>query len=121
MTLLAHQTEVRFPSIRNGGACVHRLPLVRASRESLAGFGEIVPEFASAKVKVTPWPLKGWRPMSPELTLIRRDLPCSPCRDRSCPYAVNRCMHEIEVEEVLAAARRSLGGKSHVVTGGTGR
>jgi Ureidoglycolate hydrolase len=64
MTLLAHQTEIRFPSIEKGEARVHRLPLLRASRQTLAGFGEIVPDFGSAKVKMTPWPLKGWRPMS---------------------------------------------------------
>ena len=65
MTLLAHQTDQRFPSIAKGEARVHRLPLVTATRESLAGFGERAPDFASAKVKMTPWPLKGWRPMSP--------------------------------------------------------
>ena len=65
MTLLAHQTDVRFPSIAKGEARVHRVPLVPATADSLAGFGEIVPDFASAKVKMTSWPLKGWRPMSP--------------------------------------------------------
>ena len=65
MTLLAHQTDQRFPSIAKGEARVHPVPLVPATRESLAGFGEIVPDFASAKVKMKPWPLKGWRPMSP--------------------------------------------------------
>lgn len=65
MTLLAHQSDVRFPSIRGGAARVHRLPLVPASPESLAGFGEIVTDFASAKVALAPWPLKGWRAMSP--------------------------------------------------------
>jgi hypothetical protein len=65
MTLLAHQTDVRFPSIAKGEARVHRVPVVPATPESLAGFGEIVADFASAKVKMTPWPLKGWRPMSP--------------------------------------------------------
>ena len=65
MTLLAHQTDVRFPSIAKGEARVHRVPLVPATAENLAGFGEIIPDFASAKVKMTPWPLKGWRPMSP--------------------------------------------------------
>ncbi len=65
MTLLAHQTDVRFPSIAKGEAKVHRVPLVEATAESLRGFGEVVPDFASAKVIMTPWPLQGWRPMSP--------------------------------------------------------
>jgi ureidoglycolate lyase/seryl-tRNA synthetase len=65
MTLLAHQTDVRFPSIAKGEARVHRLPLVEATAESLKGFGEIVPEFRNAKVKMVPWPLSGRRAMSP--------------------------------------------------------
>jgi hypothetical protein len=65
MTLLAHQTDVRFPSIARGEAGVHRLPLVEATADSLAGYGEIVPDFAASKVTMTPWPLSGSRPMSP--------------------------------------------------------
>ena len=65
MTLLAHQTDVRFPSLARGEAKVHRVPLVEATAESLRGFGEIVPDFATSKVRMTPWPLSGWRPMSP--------------------------------------------------------
>jgi hypothetical protein len=65
MTLLAHQTDVRFPSIARGEAKVHHLPVVDATAESLEGYGEIVDDFASAKVVMTPWPLEGRRPMSP--------------------------------------------------------
>jgi hypothetical protein len=65
MTLLAHQTDLRFPSIDRGEAAVRRLPLVTATRESLAGFGEIVPDFGATKVRMAPWPLRGWRSMSP--------------------------------------------------------
>ena len=65
MTLLAHETDVRFPSIKKGEAKVHRLPVVEATAESLRGFGEIVTDFAAAEVKILPWPLSGWRAMSP--------------------------------------------------------
>lgn len=65
MTLLAHQTDVRFPSIARGEARTHRLPLRAASAESLKGFAEIVPDFAAAEVIAQPWPLRGRRPMSP--------------------------------------------------------
>jgi len=65
MTLLAHQTDIRFPSIAKGEAKVHRVPLVEATAANLEGFGEIVPDFAAAQVKMTPWPLTGSRPMSP--------------------------------------------------------
>ena len=34
MTLLAHQTDLRPPSIDRGEAAVRRLPLVTATRES---------------------------------------------------------------------------------------
>lgn len=65
MTLLAHQTDLAWPSIAKGEAKVHRLPLVEATARSLDGFGEIVPDFASSKVRMVPWPLSGTRPMSP--------------------------------------------------------
>ncbi len=68
MTLLAHQTDVRFPSISKGEAEVHRLPLVEATVESLRGFGDIVTDFAAAEVMAVPWPLTGRRPMSPSVS-----------------------------------------------------
>ena len=64
MTLLAHQTAARFPSIEKGEAQVHRVPLVEATAENLRGFGEIVRDFAASKVKIMPWPLSGSRSMS---------------------------------------------------------
>ncbi|HEY4332315.1 MAG TPA: ureidoglycolate lyase [Ilumatobacteraceae bacterium] len=65
MTLLAHQTEVRFPSSVDSTVRVLRAPLVRATAETLAGFGEIVTDFATVVTHITPWPVSGWRPLSP--------------------------------------------------------
>jgi heptosyltransferase-2 len=42
--------------------------------------------------------------------LLRKDLPCSPCQRKVCPLGHHRCMRDIEVEEVLAAAERLLAG-----------
>lgn len=68
MTLLAHQTDVRFPSIARGEAGTVRVPLVEATRESLRGFAEIVPDYRAAEVILEPWPLAGRRPMSPSVS-----------------------------------------------------
>lgn len=65
MTLLASQLDVRFPSIARGEARVHRVPSVRASRESLEGYGEIVADYAAHPVTIVPWPTAGRRPLHP--------------------------------------------------------
>jgi heptosyltransferase-2 len=36
-------------------------------------------------------------------TLIRKDLPCSPCQRKVCPLGHHRCMRDITVDEVEAA------------------
>ena len=54
MTLLAHETDVRFPSIARGEARAHRVPLVRASAEALRGYGEVVADYASHEVTIVP-------------------------------------------------------------------
>jgi heptosyltransferase-2 len=41
--------------------------------------------------------------------LLRVDLPCSPCQRKVCPLGHHRCMRDIEVNDVLAAAERLLG------------
>jgi ADP-heptose:LPS heptosyltransferase len=46
-----------------------------------------------------------WQPLHGEHSVLWRGLPCSPCRDLRCIHAVNRCMQEIGVEEVVAAAK----------------
>lgn len=42
--------------------------------------------------------------------VIRKDLPCSPCQRKVCPLGHRKCMTEITVAEVLAAAGELLGG-----------
>lgn len=37
------------------------VPLVRATAESLAGYGEIVRDPKAHRVEIVPWPLSGWR------------------------------------------------------------
>jgi hypothetical protein len=41
------------------------VPLVRATAESLRGFGEIVRDPKSHKVQIVPWPVKGHRALDP--------------------------------------------------------
>ena len=65
MTLLAHETDVSFPSLARGEARAHRVPLLRASAESLRGYGEVVTDFARHEVSLVPWPLAGWRTLHP--------------------------------------------------------
>jgi hypothetical protein len=43
------------------GTRVHDVPLVRASRQSLKGFGEIVRDPKTHKIEIVTWPAKGWR------------------------------------------------------------
>jgi heptosyltransferase II len=42
-------------------------------------------------------------PKTAPATVLRRDLPCSPCFRTTCPYADHPCMHLIEVDEVYRA------------------
>lgn len=43
--------------------------------------------------------------------LLRKDLPCSPCQRKVCPLGHHRCMRDIGVDEVVAAASRLLAGE----------
>ena len=52
---------------------------------------------------------EGTRAMTPQFTLIREPVECSPCFLRKCPID-HRCMTRISVERVLEAARFSLAG-----------
>ncbi len=38
--------------------------------------------------------------------ILYKNLPCSPCKKRVCPYGHNRCMEEIEVSEVFNAVKK---------------
>ena len=53
----------RMPSIARGEARVVRARLVRATAETLKGYGHLVDDFASAKVTIVTWPQPGWRPI----------------------------------------------------------
>jgi heptosyltransferase-2 len=48
-------------------------------------------------------------PMSATATVLRRNLPCSPCFRTTCPYANHPCMRLIEVDEVFRAVLDSHG------------
>jgi hypothetical protein len=48
-----------------GGLPLHEVPIVVATAESLAGFGEIVTEHRSHRVEIVTWPQQGWRPVDP--------------------------------------------------------
>jgi heptosyltransferase II len=48
-------------------------------------------------------------PRAAPTTVLRRDLPCSPCFRATCPYPDHPCMRLIEVEEVYRAALDLLG------------
>jgi len=41
----------------------HPLPVVKATRDSLQGYGSIVTDYESAQVDITTWPALGWRPI----------------------------------------------------------
>jgi heptosyltransferase-2 len=47
---------------------------------------------------------QGTRPMTPQFTLIREPVDCSPCFLRKCPID-HRCMTRISVDRVFEAAR----------------
>lgn len=58
----------------------------------------IIPGLESSGV-VDPW---GWQKYS-----VRHEVPCAPCYSfSSCPLGHNRCMRDVEVSAVLAAANR---------------
>jgi heptosyltransferase-2 len=58
---------------------------------------------------------EGTRAMTPQFTLIREPVDCSPCFLRRCPID-HRCMTRISVERVFGAARLLLGVGANVKT-----
>ena len=41
----------------------HRLPVIRATAESLKGYGRIVDDYDAAAVDIVQWPARDWRPV----------------------------------------------------------
>jgi ureidoglycolate lyase len=69
-SITAHDNQTgldlsRPPSTKRGDVKVHSVPLMRASAESLRGFGRPITDFATAGCDITPWPVSGWRPLCP--------------------------------------------------------
>src|SRR5271156_964570 len=56
----------------------------------------------------SPW---HWAPLNPQAATIETttELPCRPCHKPVCRLVHHRCMRDIAPEQVLAAARRTLG------------
>ena len=46
-------------------------------------------------------------PMSPHATIVKLDIPCSPCFERTCPLGHFNCMMQLKPERVLAHALAS--------------
>jgi heptosyltransferase-2 len=42
--------------------------------------------------------------MSPHATIVKLDMPCSPCFERTCPLGHFNCMMNLKPERVLAHA-----------------
>ncbi|MSP89469.1 MAG: ureidoglycolate hydrolase [Alphaproteobacteria bacterium] len=41
----------------------HELPLVRATPETLEGYGRLIPDYATCPIEIVRWPARGWRPV----------------------------------------------------------
>ncbi len=53
----------RMISLHEPGIRIHRVPLVRATPQSVEGFARIEPSFEEAVVDIVTWPAPGWRPV----------------------------------------------------------
>ena len=56
----------RTPEVVPSGLPAHEPRLVRATAESLAGYGTIVTDPDNHKVEIVRWPAAGWRPIDPD-------------------------------------------------------
>jgi len=52
-----------MPSLKRGEVQAHRVPILRATAETLSGYGQIVPDFERHAVQIVTWPQPGWRPI----------------------------------------------------------
>ncbi|MEM7118213.1 MAG: hypothetical protein AAF614_37645 [Chloroflexota bacterium] len=41
----------------------HQVPLVRATPESLEGYGQLVDDYQDFELEIVTWPAQGWRPV----------------------------------------------------------
>jgi ADP-heptose:LPS heptosyltransferase len=48
-----------------------------------------------------------WAPHGPQVSLLQKQTPCSPCERTECPFN-NECMRQIGVEEVLGLVNKNL-------------
>ena len=48
-------------------------------------------------------------PLSPRATVLKLDIPCSPCFERTCPLGHFNCMMQLKPEQVYARAREVTG------------
>ncbi|MDX2036485.1 MAG: glycosyltransferase family 9 protein [Isosphaeraceae bacterium] len=47
-----------------------------------------------------------WRPWSRRSIVIRQDVPCRPCHQKTCPLADHPCMSKLDPDRVFRAAKR---------------
>ena len=45
---------------------VHKVPAIRATDESLKGYGCLVDDPGAVEIEITHWPAPGWRPVDPD-------------------------------------------------------
>jgi ADP-heptose:LPS heptosyltransferase len=50
-----------------------------------------------------------WRPWGAGVTVVRREVRCSPCHRERCPLRDHPCMKGLEVEEVARAVQQAAG------------
>ena len=55
----------KMVSSESNDITIHPVPLVRASPESCANYGRLVPDFEAEEVIVETWPAQGWRRVEP--------------------------------------------------------
>lgn len=51
---------------------------------------------------------RAWHPWTKSLSLIRYNVPCSPCEARQCPLIHHDCMEKISVPEVISKVKEVL-------------
>jgi len=50
-----------------------------------------------------------WAPKGKQHTVVRKDFPCMPCRQKGCQDSeISRCIEELTVEEVISTVERQL-------------